>query len=211
MLELISQEMESCTKCGSIKNYAKYYGKGSGKIFILLSGIDLDLSRKGIANSELVSWLSQCWAHNTKSRRADFFRRFYITSTLLCRTHNVQVIKQDRAAAWSEVKNCRDRVLFEIYEVDPTLIIASGAQAIQTLVGRSSKLPRATGKPTDLFTAIVPGESSDVRYSALPIPNIATAIERGDYDDPSGLISKVSKGLTYAHDIVKYIEEEDNG
>lgn len=208
MQNTLISEMKSCTKC-TLSTHKKTYGAGQGRILLILPNINQDTERRGIQHSERINWFSQCWSHTVKEDRRNFFNHFYVSSALLCRTHNASHKNQDRLPSWGEIKNCRERLLWEIYELDPLIIISSGACATQALVGRSSKLPRNTGNPIDLFTINVPGECGPVFYSALGIPNIDVAIDRADYDDPNGHIAKIKKGISFTYDLYKSLQGED--
>ena len=140
-----------------------------------------------------------------------FFENVFVTNAVMCGPSFPTV---DRAGEltepkWILVRECRDRLLEVIYQVDPVIIISAGKYATQALVGRGSDLPLRRGKVSSLFTVEVPGEVGSVFYSAIPTADPRVAERRGDYDDNNGLVSSFTTALNGAWELKTYLEGED--
>lgn len=176
--------------------------------------------RLGEHNTSDLRWLMRVHRHAVMDKDTSlyevtktFFASTFLTSSVLCcpRYPKGDLAGQAKAPEWAQVKACRDRLLKTIYAVDPHIIIAAGAFALQALTGRNKHLPTRSGKLSEMFTVEVEGELGPVYYSAIPAPDPHIAERRGDYDDPNGRVASLSCAISGAWELVRHLANEDLG
>lgn len=101
-------------------------------------------------------------------RKELLFQEIYFTNVVMCRPF---IAHEDgrqgiRPPSQVEVNACHERLMEEIYQVDPVLIIAAGTPAISALCGRPMKVTDLLG---DVIEISVPGRIFTVTYPALCI------------------------------------------
>jgi uracil-DNA glycosylase family 4 len=220
-LRVIYDEYQGCTSCKLHETRRSVvFGSGNPDADILLitdAPTEVE-DRLGHHNTSDIRWVVQALKHAINKPKMPvaavaelMFQRCFVTSAVLCRPIIPIGDKagEYREPKWSEVKACRERLLQTIYAVDPHIVVACGKFAVQSLVGRASKLPSRTGRVADIFMVDVPGEMMDVPYSVIPSVDPQVAQRRGDYDDPNGMVAAFSSALTVAWNIADYLNNED--
>lgn len=99
-------------------------------------------------------------------RKELLFQEIYYTNVVMCRPfvdygegrHGI------RPPSQVEINACHERLMEEIYQVDPVLIIAAGTPAVSALCGRPMKITDLLG---DVIEISVPGRIFAVTYPVL--------------------------------------------
>jgi DNA polymerase len=107
-----------------------------------------------------------------------------------------------------EMRACLPRVWETVYRIDPLIIIAFGANALNALTGLSMKITAARGS---LFFAYIPGMYKVVKsYPVFPTfhPAYALRRDRASRDqkkqsfEPKSIKDTILEDLVYARDLV---------
>lgn len=87
----------------------------------------------------------------------------FIDNIVACWPHIIEDggRRQTRKPSQEEILACRERIQHSIYTVDPMIIVALGASALQSLTGESAGIVSVAG---EVFETRVPGWYTDVEY-----------------------------------------------
>jgi len=217
---LLLSEYRDCQRC-KLSECRNRVVRGSGnpraKVFVVVDTPSEAEDRVGHYNTADIRWLINLFRQALRldmpiaAAAEKFFSEAFITSAVMCRP---SILVGDKAGdardpKWSEIKACRERLLQQIYHVDPHIIVGCGKFALQALCGTSSAPSAKTGKLNEMITISVPGEFSDVPYSVIPAPDLQAARRRGDYDDPNGTVAALGNALGAAWAVRDALEAED--
>jgi uracil-DNA glycosylase family 4 len=115
---------------------------------------------------------------------------------------------EDREPTTDEKKFCRERLLREIYIVDPKIIVVVGRIAMQALLkGKETSIERERGK---MKTVYLPGRKFQLRYDCVPIfhPSYILRNERpnkqGKYKDDSDAM-RTFRDIEHVFTIVEHL------
>jgi DNA polymerase len=112
----------------------------------------------------------------------DFDNDMYRTNVIMCRA------PENRDPTREEKLACRQRMLLEIYIVDPMVVVLAGNVAMKALLkGRETAITKAQGK---LNTMKISGISFELEYDCMPIYHPAFILRE----------EKVGKSGKYASD-----------
>lgn len=210
----------TCSACALAQCRSRVvFGSGNpqAKILIVVDSPTEAEDRVGHFNTADVRWLLRLYAQTNKLTQPmgaiaeKFFAEAFITPAVMCRP---SILVGDKAGdardpKWSEIKACRDRLVQQIYHIDPHIIVGCGKFALSALCGVATPPSVRTGKLGDLLTISVPGECGPVQYSVIPAPDPQVARRRGDYDDPNGVVASLGAALASAWAVRDALEQED--
>lgn len=172
-LPLLRSEWERCTKCslGTFREEsggAFVFGEGmTGGIMFVGEGPGKDEAIEGRpfigASGKLIRHvinrlgLTQFYISNAvccRSCKPDMDGEGKPRMRINYRTKREEPVIRDEAPKKIELEACRPRLFEEIYLVDPTVIVALGAQAATTIAQRAVSIAAECGRPT---TVHIPG------------------------------------------------------
>jgi DNA polymerase len=112
-------------------------------------------------------------------------------------------------------EGCKDRLLAQIYEVDPRVIVTFGEDPLKMLKARtnmgklSGKMSEAQG---DLFEVQIPGKVSDapLRYPVIAALDMGYLI-RNPVTERHGPIYIVAQALQRARQYIEWVQRCENG
>jgi len=111
---------------------------------------------------------------------------------------------EDRQPATAETNICRERLMREIYIVDPVLIITLGRIAHNRLTKQNIAITDARGK---LYEIEVPGQTQPVRYNVYATYHPSYIGRMQDYEDEKGKAREWFGDLTEAMQIVDQLNK----
>lgn len=120
----------------------------------------------------------------------------YSTNLVMCQPpEDREPLKTERAA-------CRQRLEWEIYIVDPMIIVPVGRQAMESLMGRGS-IDSTRGK---VGKVVIPGRKVPVTYDAIPIWHPAYLLRMERPDKPGKLTEQTLSDLQLIFDSVELVK-----
>lgn len=170
----LNTEYADCRKCPQLCVDRKLIMPGSGNlsasIMVIVDAPTQDDERSGaLLEVGNVAELVQDAFSAADVRWSDV----YVTSMVSCRpfTHEVSrrgAYTRNRNPTKSELDNCRERLLREIYIVDPKVLVLMGDAPAK--LATPNKITSAAG---ELYYVKVPGKSNgiEIRYPAIPTWN----------------------------------------
>jgi DNA polymerase len=211
-IKKLAKEYESCKRCSLLQETRSsvVFGGGNVKASVVIvgeaPGADEDravVPFVGKAGRLLMQLLLMSWPPNEvldeldklpTSEDDEFFERLrdfldnhlFWTNTTCCWPG-----EGNRQPTPKEIKECRDRLVRTIYEIDPLLIIAAGAIPASALVGRKVAITDKRGMLFDI-TIKSPVTGADIRYPMFAILHPSFLLRQGD----STLMGK-KMGWTY--------------
>jgi DNA polymerase len=119
-------------------------------------------------------------------------REVFMSNILACRP------PENREGTTDEKKACRDRLLAELYIVDPKIVILVGREAMTTMLkGRETSIEKERGR---MKTLIVPGREFELRYDCIPIFHPAHIL-RNERPEKDGKYAEDSDAMRTFRDI----------
>lgn len=142
----------------------------------------------------------------------------FITNVVCCRACDefaedpkkpTKLTVKDKAPAKDAIEACRERLLEQIYIVDPFLIVILGGTALKALAGKSAKLKDWVGELTTIY---VPGKTKvGEEPRQIPYPALVTYhpsfVNRNLSMEDSSPESLAIKCLGHIEFAVKLVEE----
>lgn len=124
-------------------------------------------------------------------------REVFMTNILACHP------PENREGTSFEKTQCRERLIEEIYLIDPKIIVLVGREAMVTMLkGRESSIEMERGRMKTLF---VPGKKFELRYDAIPIFHPAHIL-RNDRPGKDGNYAQDSDAMRTFRDVEHAIE-----
>lgn len=148
----------NCTRCDLCKKRKRVvigFGNPKSKLMLIGEGPGANEDEQGVPYVGDAGQMLNLFLKFVSVHRPD---DIFLDNIVACRPPN------NRKPTPEEVAACMPRLYQAIYEIDPILIIATGATALKALTGDATKVGAARG---DMFYAKVPGWYQDVIYPVI--------------------------------------------
>lgn len=129
-------------------------------------------------------------------------KNFFVTNIVGCRP------PENRTPIPPEIKACTERLANLIYTVDPTIIIASGKTAAETLLGKKIEI---TMKRGELYEMSLPGKFGKVTYPVVLTLHPSFLLRKADWNDERGDYSKTIQDFMNAMRLFDFLREMHQG
>src|SRR5512138_3973877 len=98
---------------------------------------------------------------------------FYFTNVVMCRPPD------NRDPIPKELEACRTRLLEQIYQVDPVIILTAGRIATEALIGKKVSITQMRG---EIFDVEVPGRVHPIKYPVLAVLHPSFLLRKNDFN-----------------------------